>query len=949
MKLDDNGLEVMKSHWLKRIVKNDTIEHESVEDCLRRVAAKVSSDPKDIKENYYLLNEELFTPNTPAYTSDQLAACFVIPIGDSMEEIFDAVKAAALVHKSGGGTGFSFDSIREKGALVKSSSGEASGPVSFMQVFDAQTNVIKQGSIRRGANMGALSVTHPDILEFIHAKEDSSVCSSCGRPPALSNFNLSVKLTNDFMAACIEDRDYDLVSPTGKITQTLPAKKVMEEIATLAWKNGEPGVLFIDTINEANTVPGLGRIETTNPCVPGNTRVITSDGIFPVAQLVRKNCMVAADGRFNSAPSGFFYTKTAKGVRLTTENGYELIATPEHKIMTDEGWKEIGTLKPGDRVILSNPAGLYFGGPGSYQQGLLFAKSGVESYSNVMNFSYQFHLGVIEGLLEQANLDTESKIITISGADLKAVHSMLLDIGVVSKLTDNIVIDSKGASVLASKISPSSPVYDTLHKIANGELNYIETVAKIEETDSEDMYDVSIPGENAFSANGFYVHNCGEQPLLPYEACVLGSINLTKFIKDKEIDYDKLAKIIPMCIRFLDDCIDASVFPLPEIEAAVKRTRKVGLGAMGLADILIELGIPYGSDEAIHLTSQLFEFINREAYNASIKLAEERGSFPANDLSVYECPMRNAARTTVAPNGTTARVFGVSPGIEPIFALCYTKHLSDGRELVFFNKALEETLRKTLTKAEYREAADIVKQTGSIQSIPFIDDRIKQIFRISTEISPEEHLKMQAAVQHNIDNAVSKTIILPNSASVADVLNIYIEAYRLGLKGVTVYRNKSREVEAHSIGIDEKAVRDRGEILSGTTSKIKTGCGSLYVTVNNDGRGACEIIANLGKAGGCAQAQMQAIGKLASVALRAGVPKAEIVDMLSGIRCSQTVFTSMGPVFSCADAIAKTLDSSKRPAKIDGSAQCPKCGAPMTSESGCYACTNPSCGYSKCG
>lgn len=730
IELTENALRVLEKRYLIKDSHGNVVE--TPEEMFRRVATHIASaellyTPKaDVsfwEQKFYELMANLeFLPNSPTLMNagrelGQLSACFVIPIDDSMESIFDAVKYTALIHKSGGGTGFSFSRLRPEKDRVGSTGGIASGPVSFMRAFDTATDVIKQGGMRRGANMAILNVDHPDILKFITAKED---------PKALTNFNLSVAVTDEFMRAVEQDTEYNLINPrTKEIEGKLKAKEVFDKIVDMAWRTGDPGIVFIDQINRHNPTPELGRIESTNPC--------------------------------------------------------------------------------------------------------------------------------------------------------------------------------------------------------------------------------------------------GEQPLLPFESCNLGSINLSKMITYKngqpQIDYRKLGEIVRVTTRFLDNVIDVNKFPLPEIAEMTKTTRKIGLGVMGFADMLIQLGVPYNSGKALEIAESVMHFISEEATKESINLAKERGVFPAFDRSIYNTPnsprVRNASRTTIAPTGTLSIIAGCSSGIEPLFALSYKRHILEGEELVEVNPYFEKVAKEErfYTEELMRQLAEGVK-LSEVEDVP---DRIKKIFVTSHDITPEWHVKIQAAFQKFTDSAVSKTVNFPYEATQDDVAKVYMLAYKEGLKGITIYRDRSRESQVLTVGKEEKVAegklvpRKRPKVTAGATERITTGCGYIYVTVNFDEHGICEVFSSLGKAGGCASAQLEAISRLISLALRSGVNVASIVRHLRGIRCPSIAWEEGQAVLSCADAIGNVLErhvegeikSSEDFGLVKNWAgQCPDCGSSLIYQEGCHIC--PSCGYTKC-
>lgn len=751
LNLSSNALLVLQKRYLKKDEKGKAIEtpkqlFERVTEVVASVEKRYGADKKnldDFRQDIFGIMSNLeFIPNSPTLMNagkelGQLSACFVIPVQDSMDSIFDAIKATALIHKSGGGTGFSFSSLRSKNSVVKSTGGIASGPVSFMKVFDAATQAVKQGGTRRGANMGILRVDHPDILEFIQ-------CKSC--EGEICNFNISVAITNDFMEKVFQCADYDLVDPrTKEVKGKLNAKEVFDLIAEFAHKNGEPGIVFIDMINKDNPTPHLGEIESTNPC--------------------------------------------------------------------------------------------------------------------------------------------------------------------------------------------------------------------------------------------------GEQPLLPYESCNLGSINLAKMLKEVsgkfEVDWERLKKVTHLSTRFLDNIIDANKFPLPQIKENTLRTRKIGLGIMGFATMLGFLGIAYDSEEALSLGREVMKTVYNSAKDESVKLAKERGVFPAWKDSIWDkrgVRIRNATLTTIAPTGTISIIAGpASSGIEPNFSLCYFRNVLDGEKLLEADAAFEYTAKKESFYSN--NLMGKIAEGVSIQTIREVPDSVRRIFKTALEIIPLWHIKMQGVFQEFTDNAVSKTINLPNNAVVEDVKEAYRLAYKLKCKGVTVYRDGSRNEQV--LTVDRKEVKKkasegnivsypkpRPEVIIGTTTKVSTGCGNLYITLNQDEEGNFfEAFTQMGKAGGCAASQLEAVGRLVSLALRGGIDVKIIVEQLKGIRCPSPTWAQGKRIFSCADAIAHILEKrmidQKDFVSIEVSRQkesvmikdkhisfnnivgvCPDCGAACRHQEGCMVCDT--CGYSKC-
>jgi ribonucleoside-diphosphate reductase alpha chain len=743
-RLSASAVKVLEKRYLKRTPDGTPLETPA--DMLARVAENIAQadllyHPEQnldevIAEFYAVMTSLEFLPNTPTLMNagrelQQLSACFVLPVEDSMESIFGAIRDAALVHQSGGGTGFSFTRLRPKNDLVRSTMGVASGPVSFMRVFDMATETIKQGGTRRGANMGILRVDHPDIVEFIRAKEDEHI---------LNNFNISVGVTEEFMAAVLTGEDYALRNPRDrKEVGRLNAREIFDLIVHLAWKNGEPGIVFLDRLNRDNPTPGLGEIESTNPC--------------------------------------------------------------------------------------------------------------------------------------------------------------------------------------------------------------------------------------------------GEQPLLPYESCNLGSINLAIMAKDGGVDWERLRRVTWTAVHFLDNVIDMNRYPLPQIGEMTKSNRKIGLGVMGWADMLVELGMGYDSDEAIRLAHQLMGFVHDEAIKASEELALDRGVFPNWEDSIWKDQgkrVRNATLTTIAPTGTISIIAGCSSGVEPIFALAYIRNVMDNTELPEAHPALERVLKERDLYSQ-----DLMKSIAAVGGLHDMDvpDDLKRAFVTAHDVSPEWHIRMQAAYQDHVDNAVSKTVNFPKDARPEDVERVYLLAYELGVKGVTIYRDGSRQDQVLNIGEVKRKVNgdgaaqlelgphgtatmpvrpSRSPVLRGETREKVTGCGSLYVTVNEDDFGPREIFANMGKAGGCASASTEAIGRLISLAFRYGVPPDKIVKQIRGIRCHVPLGFGPKQILSCPDAIGKALADKYHLGSNGGGhtvgqlempiayaqGACPDCGGAIEHEGGCMVCR--SCGYSKC-
>jgi ribonucleoside-diphosphate reductase alpha chain len=761
IRITPNALTVLKRRYLMRDAEGRVME--TPHDLFVRVANFIAeadraygandTETQKTSDEYYDMMASLdFLPNSPTLMNagrplGQLSACFVLPVGDSMDEIFETNKHAALIHKSGGGTGFSFSRLRPKNSVVASTSGVASGPVSFMKVYNASTEAVKQGGTRRGANMGILRVDHPDILDFISCKDDTG---------EITNFNISVAITDSFMAAVKEGTTYPLLNPkTGRVhvvkeqEARLDAREVFNLIIDHAWRTGEPGIIFIDRMNRRNPTAPSEVIEATNPC--------------------------------------------------------------------------------------------------------------------------------------------------------------------------------------------------------------------------------------------------GEQPLPPYDSCNLGSINLSHVVKEPlpkdfsiheaeaAVDWHKLSRLVHSAVHFLDNVIDQNRYPLPQIELQSKKNRRIGLGVMGWADMLVKLHLPYNSPQALALADKVMNFVEAEARNESSELAKSRGRFPNWDGSIYKAEdlsMRNATVTTIAPTGTISIIAGCSSGIEPFYSLAFERNVLDGARLIEINPLFEQAAR---AGGFYSEG--LIRKVASRRSIADMEEipeAVRSLFVTAADVSPSDHVQMQAVFQKHCDSSVSKTINFAETATRDDVRAAFELAYELDCKGVTIYRDNSRPNQVlspiaadkgTSVGISP--VEKRPSVLSGLTEKITTGYGNLYVTVNVKDSRPFEVFATIGKSGYTTMADTEAICRLISLSLRGGVPVAEIVRQLRGIGGSSQVYSDGSRIFSIPDAIAQVLGRHFCPTVADGgmspfdpttapairseaassdqaqpSEICPECAEPMSFDAGCYHCG--ACGYSNC-
>ena len=817
--LSDNAVTVLERRYL---IKDEAGRPtEKPEDLFWRVARTVAAPDRlygasegaveAVAEEFFrIMAERQWMPNSPTLMNagrplGQLSACFVLPVDDALSNgssgIYDTLRSMALVHQSGGGTGFAFSRLRPKNDVVRSTMGVASGPVSFMKLYDASTDVVKQGGTRRGANMGILRVDHPDILEFIGCKDDTS---------QITNFNLSVAVTDEFMKAVAAGAHYELRHPrTGEVTGRLDAREVFDKIVAGAWKTGEPGVFFVDRANQYNPVPHLGGYEATNPC--------------------------------------------------------------------------------------------------------------------------------------------------------------------------------------------------------------------------------------------------GEQPLLPYDVCNLGSINLGLFVRDGEILWDDLRRTVHLCAHFLDNVIDANKYPLPEIDDLSKRIRRVGLGVMGWADLLVRLGVPYNSDAGVELGRKVMRFVDEEAKVESERLAEQRGVFLEWERSIWgpdatcardaegrrvrpERRLRNCNLTTVAPTGTISIIAGCSSGIEPLFAVAFLRNQAG----VLMPDVNEDFVAYATAGGWYSEA--LMKRIAENGHIHFdeVPDALQKVFVTAHDVTPEWHIRMQGAFQEFTDSAISKTCNFPETATRDDVRQIYELAYSLGCKGVTVYRDNSRPMQVLSTGKTAMAVvgsetvsaaplpsaerelaeaqgqlaeleselervrrqlheaeaenaqrrlkRSRPDLLRGMTRRIETPLGTAYVTITEDEKGhPFEVFISLGKAGAPLMSDVEAIGRLISLALRSGIPMAEIHRQLRGISSDRVIGLGPNKVMSVPDAIGIAIEKwmqeknegvqqellsasheAKAPHPVVANpglagtqpahartgephllGACPDCGSQLEFAEGCVKCHV--CGYSECG
>ncbi|WPA89608.1 ribonucleoside-diphosphate reductase large subunit [Moorella phage MTATph1] len=746
-----------------------------------------------------------------------LSACFVLDIPDDMYGIFTAVRDMVMVQKYGGGTGFDFSALRPSGDMVSGTGGVASGPISFLKAFDAATEAVKQGGKRRGACMGVLRVDHPDILQFIKAKEKDG---------EISNFNLSVGVTDSFMEAAIAGRNYDLINPrTGEKAGELNAREVLELIAYHAWLNGEPGILYLDTINRANPTPALGQIRATNPCLPYDTLVGTSDGFYQIGyvgdRIKEKGVWLDPRRRQESgihepfSQAKFFCTGTKEVYKLTTKNGMSIKATADHKFLTPDGWKELRELKPGDEVcVMAALDDAPFGDVGnedldriaSMAYSICATHNRAQVPRELLRYSREGQLAFIRACYASNGMVVEDDgkcgivLKDLNRAFYRDLQVVLLNFGVLSyypldtfRHENVLVVPLKFMKRFLDAIGFILPHWEDKARELIKKYNigdpqpedYVVKVHSVKSVGRELVYDISEPLTHSFIANGFVVHNCGEVPLLPGESCNLGSINLENHQNNGDWDWDKLETTTKLAVRILDNIIDLNWYPLPFIAERSRITRKIGLGVMGFHAALIRMGIPYNSDRAVQEAKRVMNFIHAAAREASIALAKERGVFPAWPQSIWQpIPIRNAQLTVIAPTGSISRLAQTSSGMEPLFALSYTSKILGGTY-----KECLPVVRETLSPGDL----EIALKTGRINN---------EVYKTAQEIPYQRHIEMQAAFQNNgVDGSVSKTINMPNSATREDVLNAIIQAYESGCKGLTIFRDGSRQEQVLSTHI----------------------------------------------------------------------------------------------------------------------------------------------------
>ncbi|MCW5851986.1 MAG: hypothetical protein KIT87_18075 [Anaerolineae bacterium] len=1166
--LTPNARLVLTKRYLRRGEDGKPIE--TVEQMFERISRAVATpdapygtEDKAEARFFDLLTSLRFFPNSPAFTGagtplGQLAACFVLPIDDDMGKdangIFQTLRNAALIQQTGGGNGFSFSRLRPKNDFVATSAGTATGPVGFLRVYDKAFGEIAQGGSRRGANMGVLRVDHPDVMDFIRCKADEG---------QITNFNISVALTDSFMQAVKDDTDFDLVNPRdGKVWKTMRARDIFAEIVKYAHRNGEPGCLFIDAANRTNPVPHLYELESTNPCVTGDSLVATPDG-WRRADEIREGdeiCTVLGMGRVASIevhPDMPVYN-----VHLS--DGALVCVTAAHQFHVRDSRtkffepRRLDQLKPGDwvrvgrttlpnnpvrqgNVVLDDHAyGFLVGvlvGDGCYTPHALsknvvrlsshaddeewntilqgaFGQVGVEkvyTYVNegsrslmmdpkpgrviaewvrslpltpargpektlpdcYVNSNREFLTGLLDGLFStdgSVDLSTNHPLLRFHTSSEKLAQQLrriLLMFGVHGRIAKS---TRQRHAIEGREVRYDRPKYDVLisgsslgrfveqirlshpekqRRLEEATLrcnhtggNWAAKVVRIEPAGTATVYDLYEPRTDTWITEGYVSRGCGEQWLGPYENCCLGSINLAQHFLDMDgrrvVDWEKLRRSVEEATHFLDNVVTANKYvpAVPELREAALRARRIGLGIMGLGDLMYALGVRYGSRAGEDFAGQIMEFVRYHCMKTSVELAKQRGPFTAIQGSIYDpqdlkwrppTPLqpythdwgrpavdwdaivqgiqahgiRNAAQTTIAPTGTIATVAGCEGyGCEPVFALAYIRHVKDPNggpdiDLTYASPLFEQALKEAgVGEAARQRIYDKALNTGTCQDIPEVPASVRDTFVVASDITPEEHVRMQAAMQGFVDNSLSKTCNFPEGATVDDVARVYMLAWELGCKGLTVYVTGSREdvvletkqtLEAKksqnspTLPVVVPQPRERQSVLSGRTYRMETPIGTAYVTVNDLDGEPYEVFINVGKGGSDIAAVSEALGRLCSLELQTPSPLGarerakEIVHKLRGIAGSNSVGFGPNRVASLPDAIAVALyrhigaepeqaqqlslttDTTLEPVAsyVNGNGQsvhrdiCPECGqASLVFEEGCRHCS--SCGYSKC-
>jgi ribonucleoside-diphosphate reductase alpha chain len=1041
---DANSMRVLNERYFAKKADGTT---ETPKEFLWRVASAIAVPERPYAERlgrdadavvsgvshafYDMMARRDFLPNTPCLVNagrplSMLSACFVLPVPDSIEGIFYNLQAMALIQKAGGGTGYAFSELRANGAPVISTGKDASGPVSFMKVFNAATDSIKQGGVRRGANMGVLRVDHPDVFAFMRCKKELDAenralynrMSDSGHytdaqlsmlkqellQTQMNNFNISIGVTDAFMTAVKNDTDFELVDPRTKtVVRTVPARDIWEGLVEGAWQNGEPGVLFLDHPNW-NPLPGLGPIHATNPCLTGETLVAVADGRghVPIAELAAQGADVPV---FCYDERGAIAVRTMRRPRLTgkgkavlklrLDDGSTIRATEDHKFrLRDGSYKAVRDLQAGDslKIMTRFQASIkdVFPGAPSRSQDYWWINNGQAAnrlehryiaehqtyegasndelraaaleltlaherrfsleewaeYARAMGLPMQFsgwranHLnGGILGLAKWAamelgieHVDADPRVVRHLKEALEAGYDAGIDatgallitkrcegcgayfeiayvnreIAFCSRICGTVAANKRPAVVakrqasrratlsrlsaqlrekqldaytelkaeagtvlksdwqrrcgergISAEISRESSPFRSYAALQEAASTFNHRVVSVEFDGYEDVYNGTVDDFHNFFVGGFespsrngkaklaYLNNrqCGEQALHGYDSCNLGSINVGHFFDSSrhDVDWDRLGPTVALAIRFLDNVIDANVYPLEEIKEMVGNNRRVGLGIMGFADLLIQLEIPYGSPESIAFAAKLMRFIKERSEETSELLARERGEFPNKHLSIWKDdprPRRNAALLSIAPTGTISMIAGCSFGCEPYFGIAYTKHVmkdSEGRpQHLYYVLPLFEEIAKDEGFYSEELLAEIEENRGSLKGLSKAPEKWQRIFTVAADVSVNEHIDMLAAFQKDTCNAVSKTVNAPNDDTRENVAKAIFRAYESGCKGFTYYRDGSRTEQVVTFSKDSDIKDGNRDTASGETAPAQAAVPPVRSAIRSD-------------------------------------------------------------------------------------------------------------------
>ena len=1005
---------------------------------------------------WMLMVSQKFLPNSPTQVNagvegkGGLSACFVVSPEDNLPSIMEVATEAAMIEKSGGGIGFNFSKLRPRKDRIATTHGEACGPIAVMKLYSQVGATLTQGAFRLGAHMATLDINHPDVREFIHCKDNDDT---------LQNFNVSVGVSGKFMKAAEDADDWDLVNPrNGEVVETVNARALWDEICESAWRTGDPGIIFVDAVDEAAPNPHLGKC-WPNPCVTGDTLVHTGEGLKPIQALVGQTPLLGLDSRTGaerSMASRVFESGVKPVFRLVTKEGYSLKLTEDHEVFTVGGKVPASKLRKGDQIRLIDHKG-HFGTEGNRDLGLVLGWLTGDGYITDQTACLDFYgddRGIAEMMaeatqnvvagtgerpwrryptgpvaVESRNLETvhssrlknilkeygitkedsrhvpqivyegteemqRAYLQALFGADgtvtgsgptkgmgvrlsssypplLEGVQRLLLNFGIASRIyhrrdeRTSLLPDGKGGrgeyiskakyevvigkdNVLRFRDEIGFLIERKNARLQDGINDYgsrgfykerfVAKFDRMEPLGTEQVYDLTEPLTHSFVANGMVISNCAEQFLENHGSCNLGSLNLVKYVGDDgAFLWDQFENDIRTAIRFLDAVVEINEFPLDILRDVNLRTRRIGLGVMGWADVLIKMGIAYDSEEALVVADEIAAFMNKTAWSESVEMAAEIAPFPEWEDSALaikgNSPRRNSCVLSVAPTGTISRIADCSSGIEPHFAnawwsnVLWTDHEGTSQRLLDAPSSVWEALRERLgsedqVRAVLGRIADNPEDVERIYAENGIDG---SVFRTSMAVSPEAHIRMQAAWQKHFTNGVSKTINLPNDATVEDIARSYILAFETGCKGVTVYRDGSKSMQVLETGKKDQETapvpapmtpllpgfdqepRERPSALLGLTEKVPTGHGTMYVTLNFDeDNKPFEMFTAIGKAGGGEPAHLEGLSRMISFILRCGHSPTQIIDQLNGIT-SEPVWHNGVLIRSAEDGIAHVL------------------------------------------